>query len=105
MQEEPKKQAARANVSITTKESKRATKNVLLLDVTIDNQSTFAAKDFEVECSVYGGSGTELQYLKRMIYESVKSKEKKTAKDINFGLSHNQSARYGCTLLDFALEK
>lgn len=101
--ESDEKKAARPNLTANFQASKNSTKNVLVLDITINNASDFAVKDFLIECRIYGASNTELELKKQTIFEILKPKEKKIVKEINLGFVNKQMANYGCQLDDFSL--
>jgi hypothetical protein len=68
---------------------------------TIQNDSIYDAKDFEVRCVHSGNSGTVIDSNTRTIYEVVKSRQKRTFRDFDMGLIHSQATRSVCELANF----
>jgi hypothetical protein len=64
----------------------------------IENQNDFAVKDIRLRCAFDAASGTQVSQTFPVIYDTVKSKGKRTFSNVNLGLIHSQSARALCTV-------
>jgi hypothetical protein len=74
--------------------------NILMLNLTIQNSGSQDIKDPEIECTIYGESGTRLGLARQTLYRSIKAKSKLTVREFNMGLMNVQAARVGCEIVD-----
>jgi len=72
--------------------------SVAIITATIENFNNFTVKDITVKCSFGGKSGIHLSDVEHVIYDTIKSREKRTFKDINIGFIHSQSASSSCRI-------
>lgn len=77
---------------------KAASGNVLVIDVTIRNDSLSHLKDFQMVCENKGNSGTTTDTKRRVLYEIVEARTSRTFRDINMGLIDNQAAKTDCRI-------
>ncbi|MFZ5557226.1 MAG: hypothetical protein ACOZDY_10990 [Pseudomonadota bacterium] len=68
---------------------------VLIVRFTLQNNSTAAMRDFVLECTTYGNSGTALNRRQQTLYEKLEP-GKKASFDLNMGLVNTQSAKASC---------
>lgn len=74
--------------------------NVMMADFSIHNPSDYTIKDIEVTCTHFANSGTEIDSNTRTIYEFVPARGKKSIKNFNMGLIHNQAEKTSCRITD-----
>jgi hypothetical protein len=72
----------------------------MLLTVPIENKGDRAVNDIELTCTHSGNSGTVIDRNKKVLYETVPAKKRRTFKDFNMGLIHLQASRSGCDITD-----
>lgn len=77
---------------------KVASGNVLVIDVTIRNDSLSHLKDFQIACENKGNSGTTTDIKRRVLYEIVEARTSRTFLNINMGLINNQAAKTDCRI-------
>lgn len=77
---------------------KAASGNVLVIDVTIRNDSLSHLKDFQMVCENKGNSGTTTDTKRRVLYEIVEARTSRTFREINMGLIDNQAAKTDCRI-------
>lgn len=77
---------------------------VMTADFKLKNPTPYRFKDFEITCTNFGASGTELDSNKRVIYEIVEPKSTKSLRHVNMGFIHTQAASTSCELTDVAVE-
>jgi hypothetical protein len=76
---------------------------VMIADFTITNPTQYRFKDFEVKCTHYAPSGTEIDSNTRTIYEIVEPHSTKFVNQMNMGFIHSQAAESACKLADLAV--
>lgn len=77
---------------------KEAYGNVLVVDVTIRNDSLSHLKDFQILCESKGNSGTTTDANRRSIYDVVAARSSRTFRNINMGFINNQASSTDCRL-------
>ncbi|MBU0824289.1 MAG: hypothetical protein KKA44_14175 [Alphaproteobacteria bacterium] len=70
--------------------------NVLVVDLTIRNDSLSNLKDFIISCETKGNSGTTIDVNRRPIYDVVDARTSRTFREINMGFINNQAASTDC---------
>jgi len=70
--------------------------NVLVVDLTIRNDSLSNLKDFIIACESKGNSGTTIDVNRRPIYEVVNARSSRSFREINMGLINNQVSSTDC---------
>jgi hypothetical protein len=78
--------------------------SVMIADFKVQNPTPYRFKDFEVTCTDYGKSGTEIDTNKKTIYEIVQPKSTKSVKHVNMGFMHSQTDTSGCQLTDLVID-
>lgn len=76
--------------------SKGGFENILILDVTVANQTAAPLKDFVISCTTSGQSGTQLSSVTKRIFSVVTPKTPLALHDLNMGLIHSQSVKASC---------
>ena len=67
---------------------------------TVQNNSEYSIKDFEITCQHSASSGTVIDHNARTIYEIVKAHSKRRFPNFNMGFIHSQVASSGCAITD-----
>lgn len=70
--------------------------NVLVIDITIRNDSLSHLKDFQIVCENKGNSGSTTDVKRSVLYERVEARTSKAFKGINMGLINNQTVSTSC---------
>lgn len=70
--------------------------NVLVIDVTIRNDSLSNLKDFQIVCESMGPSGTVTDQNARILYGVVEARKTRTFRKLNMGLVNQQSVSADC---------
>jgi len=70
--------------------------NVLVIDVTIRNDSLSNLKDFQIVCESMGPSGTVTDQNTRVLYGVVEARKTRTFRKLNMGLVNQQSVNADC---------
>ena len=70
--------------------------NVLVIDVTIRNDSLSNLKDFQIVCESMGPSGTVTDQNTRVLYGLVEARKTRTFRKLNMGLVNQQSVSADC---------
>jgi hypothetical protein len=73
--------------------------NVMVVDVTIQNRGLSNLKDFVVECSNKGPSGTVINTNTRTVFEIVPSRATRTFKSVNMGFINQQTKSTNCQVV------
>jgi hypothetical protein len=73
--------------------------NVMVISLTIENKNPIALKDFIVECTTAGASGTDLSTVRQQVFEILPAKKTKSFNGINMGIVDSQSRRAGCSII------
>ena len=69
---------------------------MLVVDLTIRNDSLSNLKDFIISCETKGNSGTTIDVNRRPIYDVVDARTSRTFREINMGFINNQAASTDC---------
>lgn len=77
--------------------------NVMEADFTITNNSNYQIKDIEIRCTHSAKSGTKIDSNKRIVYDIVPAKSKKTFSKFNMGFIHSQTESTSCRITDFKM--
>lgn len=72
--------------------------NVLMIDVTLRNDSLSNLKDFQITCQSKGNSGTVMDSNTRVLYEVVDARTSRTFSKVNMGFLHSQAASTDCSV-------
>ncbi len=72
--------------------------NVLMIDVTLRNDSLSNLKDFQITCRSKGNSGTVMDSNTRVLYEVVDARTSRTFSKVNMGFLHSQAASTDCSV-------
>lgn len=70
--------------------------NVLVIDVTIQNDSLSNLKDFQIVCESRGPSGTVTDQNTRVLYGVVEARKTRTFRKLNMGFVNQQSVNADC---------
>ena len=70
--------------------------NVLVIDVTIRNDSLSNLKDFQIVCESMGPSGTVTDQNTRILYGVVEARKTRTFRKLNMGFVNQQSVNADC---------
>ncbi|HEX6716802.1 MAG TPA: hypothetical protein VF088_06805 [Pyrinomonadaceae bacterium] len=89
-----------SSVKLDVKWRKGGFGSVMEADFTINNPTQYRFKDFEITCTHYAKSGTQIDSNTRTIYEVVEARSKKLIKDFNMGFIHSQAASTACEMTD-----
>jgi hypothetical protein len=92
------------DVKLTFHWSKGGFGSVMLADFKVDNPTAYRFKDFEVTCTDFGPSGTEIDSNKRTIYQVVVPKSSKSIKRVNMGFVHSQTSTSSCEITDLVID-
>lgn len=76
--------------------------NVMVADLKVKNDNTFAVKDLKVECSHFAKSGTKIDSNTREVFDLFPAGKSTTARGVNMGLIHSQVESSACRVTDFA---
>lgn len=77
--------------------------NILEVDFTIKNNYQFKVKDIEITCTHYAKSGTKIDSNKRIIYDIIDARSKKTFNKFNMGFIHSQADETNCKVTDIKI--
>jgi hypothetical protein len=83
--------------------AKRGFGTVMMADFKLQNPTPYRLKDFEVTCTSFGASGTEIDRNKKVIYEVIEPKSTKSLKHVNMGFVNTQAASTSCELTDLVI--
>jgi hypothetical protein len=72
--------------------------NVLMIDVTLRNDSLSNLKDFQITCESRGNSGTVMDSNTRTLYEIVEARSSRAFRNVNMGLLRSQAASSNCVV-------
>jgi hypothetical protein len=72
--------------------------SIFLGDFSIKNKGAYPIKDFDIRCTYFGPSGTELGTVREAAYELVKPKSTLRLKELNMGFMHSQARRTNCEI-------
>ena len=73
--------------------------NVMLAKFVLRNDNDFPVKDIGVKCTHQAKSGTVIDSNTRVIYDVIGPKSRKTIRDFNMGLIHNQVESSSCEVV------
>ena len=88
MQPPPLETSPLAMLSLDYQWEKGGYDNIMIGDLTIENENPFDVKDIEIICTHFDKNGTKMDSNVRKVYETVKAKSKKAFKDFNMGFIH-----------------
>jgi hypothetical protein len=71
---------------------------VLIVDLTLRNDSLSDLKDFQITCVGKGRSGTAMDSNTKVIYDFVEARKTRTIRNVNMGLVQSQVASLSCTV-------
>lgn len=74
--------------------------NIYMGSFKIRNNSDKDIKDIAIECTTFGKSGTEVDKVNTVIYDTIKAKSMRKFKGINMGFINSQSAKSSCEITD-----
>lgn len=77
--------------------------NVLVVDVTLRNDSLSNLKDFQITCRSRGRSGTVLSSTTRVIYDVVAARSTRTFRKLNLGFVNQQATSTACHVDDASI--
>lgn len=77
--------------------------NVLVIDITLRNDSLSNLKDFHLKCDSKGPSGTKLGVNSTVLYETVNARETRTFRKVNMGLLNYQATSTYCEVLQSSI--
>jgi len=75
----------------------------MIANFTVHNPTQFRFKDFEIKCTHFAPSGTEIDSNTRTIYEIVNPNSTKTVTGMNMGFIQTQAARSSCQITDLTV--
>lgn len=87
-------------VKLDYKWSKEGFGSIMIADFTVHNPTRYRFKDFEIKCTHFAPSGTEIDSNTRTIYEIVEPNATKIIKQQNMGFIDTQAARSSCQITD-----
>lgn len=70
--------------------------NVMVIDITLRNDSLSHLKDFQITCESNGPSGTMIDRNSRVLYEMVEARKTRTFRKINMGFINRQASGTQC---------
>ena len=71
--------------------------NLLVVDMKfINEEEKEVIKDFSAVCITYGASGTELDFKREKIYQTLQPKSEVLVKNINMGFINPQTVKVDC---------
>jgi hypothetical protein len=70
--------------------------NVMVLDITLRNESDFPLRDFVINCIHSGPSGTVMDRNSRVLYEKLAAGGTHRFRNVNMGFIHSQAASSSC---------
>jgi hypothetical protein len=82
---------------------KTADDTVMEANFTVKNESNYNIKDFEIRCTHFAKSGTEIDHNTRTIYDVVKAHSVKKFPNFNMGFIHSQAVRSSCGITDVSI--
>lgn len=88
-----------ATVVEEVKARKEGFGNILMIDVTLRNDSLSNLKDFIITCDSKGASGTVIDRNTRTLYEVVEARSSRKFRNINMGLLHSQAKSTDCDVI------
>jgi hypothetical protein len=97
------KQVALSQVKLDYNWRKVGFDNVMEADFTVKNNSNYNVKDFEIKCTHFARSGTEIDSNTRTIYDIVKAHSTKKFPNFNMGFIHPQAASSSCQIVDLSV--
>ncbi|WP_261521711.1 hypothetical protein [Burkholderia multivorans] len=77
--------------------------SIMMLDMTIKNNSKFRIKDLVVSCESKANSGTVIDHNKRTVYEAIEPGEQKFVKRFNMGFINSQASKTACGIDDLTV--
>jgi hypothetical protein len=78
--------------------------SVMMADFKVHNPTLYRFKDFEITCTDFGASGTEIDRNKKVIYDIVQAKSTKSLKQVNMGFLHTQATSTSCEITDLIID-
>ena len=100
---DPKRDAL-AELTLDFTWGKSAFGNVMEANFTITNKGAADLKDFEITCTHFAKSGTEIDSNKRTIYDVVKAGQTRRFPNFNMGFIHDQANTSTCRITDVVLQ-
>ena len=94
------KQELLKSVQLTFKWEKGGFDNIMFADFTVKNTTFYDFKDFEITCTHFSPSGTQIDSNTRTIYETVGANSTKKIKHFDMGFIHSQVKSSNCTITD-----
>ena len=77
--------------------------NVLVIDITLRNDSLSNLKDFQISCESKGPSGSVLGVNDIVLYETVDARETQTFRKVNMGLLNQQAKSTQCEVIQSSI--
>ncbi len=74
--------------------------NVMIANFTLTNPTQYRFKDFEIKCTHFAPSGTEIDSNTRTIYQTVEPHSTKAVHEMNMGFIDSQAAKSACGITD-----
>jgi hypothetical protein len=74
---------------------------VMVASFMVRNGTDIHIKDLQVECSLYGKSGTQVGTASTTIYERLAPRQERRIRELNMGFIHNQAASADCRITHF----
>jgi hypothetical protein len=71
---------------------------IFLGDFSIKNKGVYPIKDFDIRCTIFAASGTEIDTVRATAYEMVKPKSTMRLKELNMGLMNSQAKKANCEI-------
>jgi len=71
----------------------------MLADFTIRNDGGESASDIQIKCTMVAPSGTELGAVAVTVYETVRSRQKRTFRGVNMGFISHQAKSARCDIV------
>jgi len=72
---------------------------IMLADFTIRNDGGESASDIQIKCTMVAPSGTELGAVAVTVYETVRSRQKRTFRGVNMGFISHQAKSARCDIV------
>jgi hypothetical protein len=98
----PKTEALR-DTRLTYNWSKEGFGSIMMADFTLNNPTKYRFKDFEITCTHFAPSGTQIDSNTRTIYQFVEPHSTKVFYKTDMGFIHSQVATSSCRLTDLVI--
>src|SRR5271157_4952790 len=97
------KETALSQVKLTYIWERGGFDSIMMANFTVQNDSDYSIKDFEIKCLEHAKSGTLVDTNDRTVYDIVAAHSKKRFPDFNMGFIHSQAARASCEIVDLVI--